>query len=93
MSDTRSGLQVDLSERGANPMDVGSGSHRAASFDGQRQHLLYLRKTSGGDILVARTLATGQELELGPDPGFPWRARLDSEGKWVLLQRVANDTG
>lgn len=92
--DPRTGREEDLSQRGANPMDVqyAAGSHRAASFDRLGQRLLYLRKTAKGDVPVIRTLATGQEVELDPGDGLVWRAQLDAEGKWAMLQMIDKDT-
>lgn len=92
--DTRTGRETDLSQQGANPMDVNYaiGSHRAASFDQRGQRLLYLRKSTRGDIPVVRDLTTDHEIELDPGDGQVWRAELDSEGQWVTLKMVVKDT-
>jgi hypothetical protein len=92
--DTMTGREEDLSQHGANAMDVNYaiGSHRSASFDRGGQRLLYLRKTPRGDIPVVRTLATGREVELDPGDGLVWRAKLSPEGHWVELDMITKDT-
>ena len=65
-------------------------SPRTASFAGD-DRIAFMRHRTGGDVVVARELAGGQEQEI-PVPGVLWRVEADAGGSWARILTVRRDT-
>jgi len=66
--------------------------HRAVAFDPSSKRLLYVRRGPAKSEIVVRDLASGREQSSDPGAGEIWRAEFVSDGPWLLLHMVADDT-
>ena len=66
--------------------------HRAVAFAEVGNVLVYLRRRGKQTRVVVRQLSSGQERELEPGAGEPWRIDVDPTGQVVVLSVVTEDS-
>jgi outer membrane protein assembly factor BamB len=86
--DTRAKTITTLPDADLREADNVFGPSRAASFDARGTRMVYQRGGVPRPRVVVRNLGDGRELAIDPGAGDLFRASLDAEGAWVLLEFV-----
>jgi hypothetical protein len=94
LTDTFSGTHVDLSALGADVRRARAdyAEHRTLSFDGNGQHLAYLRKQAHGSQIVVRALTDGAEQVVAAGAGEVFRLKLSADARWVTFDALREDS-
>jgi len=92
--DAVSGTRVDLSALGADVRRARAdyAEHRTLSFDGNGQHLAYLRKEGHGSRVVVRSLPDGAEQVVEAGAGEVFRLKLSTDARWVTFDALRVDS-
>jgi hypothetical protein len=86
--DTRARTITTLPDADLREADQVFGPSRAVSFDATGTRMVYQQGGVPRPRVVVRSLGDGREVAIDPDAGDLFRASIDAEGTWVLLEFV-----